>query len=163
MVELPEVCIKAFENVLTKLIENKWRSSVEADDLLEQYKCFLELSKKEHEFEFKNCTERVDIFLHTYMSDKQHFEVLWRVFKLLLTIGHSQSSVEKGFSVNTDVAAPNLKDETLISLRTVYDGINAMNIDLTTFVVPKELVAQCRYKKYFFDIINVIKDTIGAK
>ena len=52
MVELPEECIKAFEIVLTKLIENKWRSSVEADDLLEQYKCFLELSKKEHEFEF---------------------------------------------------------------------------------------------------------------
>ena len=84
------------------------------------------------------------------MSYKQHFEVLWRVFKLLLTIGHSQSSVERSFSVNTDVAAPNLKDETLISLRTVYDSINAMNIDLTTFVVPKELVAQCRYIKYFY-------------
>ena len=94
--------------------------------------------------EFKNCTERVDVFLHTYMSDKHDFQALWRLFKLLLTIGHSQSSVERGFSVNTDVATPNLKDETLISLRTVYDGISTMNIDPATFVVPKELVAHCR-------------------
>ena len=50
MNEVPEECTKAFEIVLWKLIEAKWRSSSVADDLLEQYKCFLQVIKKEHDF-----------------------------------------------------------------------------------------------------------------
>ena len=61
------------------------------------------------------------------------------MFKLLMTISHSQSIVERGFSISADVANPNLKDETLVSLRMVHDGMNAMGIDLSKFVVPKEL------------------------
>ena len=66
------------------------------------------------------------------------------MFKLLMTISHSQSIVERGFSINADVATPNLKDETLVSLRMIHDGMNAMGIDLSKFVVPKELLAHCR-------------------
>ena len=149
MIDLPEECTKAFEIVLSKLIEAKWRSSSVADDLLEQYKCFLQVIKKEHDFEFKNCKERVDVFLYAHINDKE-FQPLWSVFKLLLTICHSQSMVERGFSINTDVVTPNLKNETLVSLRTVYDAINAMHIDLSSFVVPKELLAHCRYKIYAY-------------
>ena len=36
MIELPEEYTKAFEIVLSKLIEAKWRSSSVVDDLLEQ-------------------------------------------------------------------------------------------------------------------------------
>ena len=61
-----------------------------------------------------------------------------------MTLSHSQSIVERGFSVNADVATPNLKEETLVSLRIVYDGMKAMDIDLSSFVVPKELLAHCR-------------------
>ena len=66
------------------------------------------------------------------------------MFKLLMTISHSQSIVERGFSISADVATPNLKDETLVSLRMVHDGMNAMGIDLSKFVVPKELLAHYR-------------------
>ena len=61
MIELPEECTKAFEIVLSKLIEAKWRSSNVTVGLLEQYKCFLQVIKKKHNFEFKNCKERVDV------------------------------------------------------------------------------------------------------
>ena len=39
--EVPDECSKAFEAVITKWIEAKWRVSSEADDLLEQYRSFL--------------------------------------------------------------------------------------------------------------------------
>ena len=42
--------------------------------------------KKEHDFEFKNCKERVDVFLYGHSNDKKEFQPLWSVFKLLLTI-----------------------------------------------------------------------------
>ena len=89
MIDLPEACSKAFEIVLKKLIEARWRSNTAADKLLEQYKCFLQFVKKDYEFEFKNCKERVDVFLYAHINDKKEFQPLWSVFKLLLTICHS--------------------------------------------------------------------------
>ena len=52
--------------------------------------------------------------------------------------------VESRFSVNNDVVTPNLRNETLVSLRTVYDAVNYINIDLSSFMIPKELLAHYR-------------------
>ena len=141
MIDLPEACSKAFEIVLKKLIKAIWRSNTAADELLEQYKCFLQFVKKDYEFEFMNCK---DVFLFAHISDKKEFQPLWSVFKLLLTICRSQSMVERGFSVNNDVVTPNFRNETLVSLQTVYDDVNYMNIDLSIFMISKELLAHCR-------------------
>ena len=61
--------------------------------------------------------------------------------------------VEKGFSVNNDLVTPNLRNETLVNLRTVHDAVYCMNIDLSNFMIPKELLAHCmrartRYKQH---------------
>ena len=120
MIGLPEECNEAFQIVLSKLIEAKWRSSSVANDLLEQYKCFLWVIKKTHDFEFKNCKERVYVLLCAHINHKKEFQPLWSVFKLLWQ-QLSKSLVERGFSINTDVVTPNLNNETLVSLRTVYD------------------------------------------
>ena len=58
MGEVPEECSKAFEAVLTKLIEAKWRASSEADDLLEQYRSFLQFVKTDCDSDFKSNRER---------------------------------------------------------------------------------------------------------
>ena len=62
------------------------------------------------------------------------------------------SMVERGFSINTDIVTPNLENKTLVSLRTVYVAINAMDTDLSSFVVPMELLAHCRYKIYVYKV-----------
>ena len=54
--------------------------------------------------------------------------------------------VERGFSINTDIVTSNFKNETLVNIRTVYNAINAIHIDLSSFVAPKELSAHWRYK-----------------
>ena len=74
IIEVPERCTKAFEVVLTKLIENKWRSSSTADNLLEQYKSFLQVVKKEYALEFQSCKERVDVSLYAYLNDRKEFQ-----------------------------------------------------------------------------------------
>ena len=116
MAEVPEKCSKAFEAVLTKLIEAKWRASSEADDLLEQNRSFLQFMKKDCDSDSKNNRERVDTFLYGYIHEKKELQPLWKVFKLLLTLSHSQASVERGFNVNSEVVIPNLRNETLVSL-----------------------------------------------
>ena len=146
MVSEPEECAKAFEDVLDKLIETKWRSSTAADDLKYQYKTFLKVAKKDSELEFQNCTQRVDTFLYMHIQNKDNFKPLWGVFKLLLTLCHSQSAVERGFNVNSDTVTPNLREKTLVSMRTVYDTVKVLKIDVASFVVTKELLSHCRYE-----------------
>ena len=155
MVKETEECTKAFEDVLSKLIKTKWRSSTAADDILDQYKSFLEVAKKDSELKFQNCTQRVDTFLYTHLQNKKNFEGLWRVFKLLLTLCHSQSAVERGFNFNSDTVTPNLRNETLVSLRTVYDALKVLQIDVSKFVVTKELMGHCRNENIVF--VNGIK------
>ena len=55
-----------------------------------------------------------------------------------------------------DVVTPNLKNETLISLRTVHDAINALYIDLSSFVVPKELLAIAGIKYMCINFAKII-------
>ena len=98
------------------------------------------------------CKERLNlswrivkrVFLYAHINDKKEFQPLWSVFKLLLRICHSQLMVERGFSVNNDMVTSNLRNATLVSLRTVYDVVNCMNIDLSNIMIPKELLAYCR-------------------
>ena len=52
----------------------------------------------------------------------------------------------RGFNVNSDTVTPNLRNETLVSLRTVYDALKVLQIDVSKFVVTKELIRLCRYK-----------------
>ena len=77
-----------------------------------------------------NNRERVDTFLYGYISDKKELQPLGKVLKLLLTLTHSQSSVERGFSVNSEAVIPNLKNETLVSLRAVCDAVKSLDGDL---------------------------------
>ena len=55
-------CIKAFDVVLSKLIEAGWQTTTMADDLWEQYKSFILLIEKEDKGEIQECKERVDTF-----------------------------------------------------------------------------------------------------
>ena len=36
---------------------------------------------------------------------------------------HGQSDIERGFSVNKDIATANMKEETIVAYRKVYDGV----------------------------------------
>ena len=64
------------------------------------------------------------------------------MFKLLFIISHGQSKVERGFSTNSEAAAPNMKSETLMKLRTIHGAI--MSANLAEFCVTKELLAHYR-------------------
>ena len=47
--------------------------------------------------------------------------------KLVLILSHGQAGVERGFSMNRNVGKQNLKEETFVSLRVVYDHIRVVS------------------------------------
>ena len=48
----PGTAVKMFKQVLTKLVDTKWRTTTQADGILTQYKTFFSNMKQSHEIGF---------------------------------------------------------------------------------------------------------------
>ncbi|KAJ8043765.1 hypothetical protein HOLleu_11016 [Holothuria leucospilota] len=148
-----------FEKLLHILMNGRWRSAEECDNLLSQYKTFAAEMKQENAAEFRQFTidskERLDTFFGKYLKNTK-FAKLWDVFKLLLTLSHGQASVERGYSVNKDMLVENMQEKTLVALRTVYDSIAATGQDFTEVPFTPRMkrnikAARMRYNQYLDD------------
>ena len=91
------------------------------------------------------------------------YDDLWKVITARFVISHGQASVERGFSVNGDMV-PNMKRETLVAQRVVYDAIESLDIKVHEFEIDDKLLKSCsqaygRYKlKLMEDRSKVQKD-----
>ena len=119
---------KKFDSLVNVIYEHKRLAAKEADAAKEQYDNFLSNDVLSHVNDFKNFDmkeNRLDEFLGTYSIGKKCYDDLWKVCQFIFTLSHGQSVVERGFNVNKDALLDNMKEKTLISLRTVYDEIRS--------------------------------------
>ncbi|XP_067143597.1 uncharacterized protein [Centruroides vittatus] len=66
----------------------------------------------------------LDTFYCEIMKDDRQLQDLWSIIKISLSFSHGNASVESGFSVNKSPSSENLKEESLVAQRLVYDGIH---------------------------------------
>ena len=55
-----------------------------------------------------------------------------------------QATIERGFSVNTEVNDVNLQEVSLVSQRLVYDQIASSGVKLHEYPISKEMVKHCQ-------------------
>ena len=132
-----------FSKLVEKFFEGKWLSENECEDTKLQYDKFLSSSAKEHKekfVEFDRASGRVDLFFGKFLNENKDCGSLWNVCKILFTLSHGQSAVERSFSVNKDFLVENLKKESLCTQRMVYGHMQTECSTLHEFKVEKELV-----------------------
>ena len=76
--------------------------------------------------------------------------------QLILTLSHGQATVERGFSVNKEVLAPNLQETSLVAIRLVHSSMQAAKCKVADFVVNDALLSSCaharnRYQMYLME------------
>ena len=155
----PDEVVIMFRELLTKLVDKNWRTPDQGDIAWMQYKKLVSEVKKFHKekfAEFKFEKDRLDIFFYEVLNQQKPYEDLWSVVQLLLTLSHGQGAVERGFSVNKDVLAPNLKATSLTALRLIHDSITEGEIQIASYAITDELLTSCshansRYKMYLMD------------
>ena len=101
----PESPVKMLQQVLNRLIEEKWKTNQQADAELSQYRKFISGAKKYHHNKFASyrfAQERLDKLLSKLLDNQKEYEELWVTLGILLTLSHGQSEVERGFSVNKE-------------------------------------------------------------
>ena len=156
MISLASDVTAKFEKILQILMNGNWRSAGECDELLSKYKALLVQMKQDHAIDFRDFTpdsRRLDTFLGNYMQDHIQFAKLWDIFKMLLTILHGQASVERGYSVNKDMLIENLREKTVVALRTVHDSISTFEdhftkLPLTPAMKRHVMSERMRYSQY---------------
>ena len=72
--------------------------------------------------------------MHVFNTQKT-CEGLWTKVKFLLTLSHGQTAVERGFSVNKEALAPNLKEDSLKAKCLVHDTISVEQIEIASFFI----------------------------
>ena len=76
---------------------------------------------------------------------------MWCVFKLLLRLSYGQASVEKGFSVNSNLLVENMYEDSLITQRIVNDHMKSMKLQAYEVKVTKSCLDKVNTarRKYF--------------
>ena len=159
MVSTPEEAVKMFQAVLQKLIHSGWKTSSQGDSILSQFRRFVSDARKHHQEQFslyKHNYTRLDSFLCDTLSKDEEFKELWSTLQILLTLSHSQAAVERGFSVNKEVLAPNMQEMNLKAIRLVHSSVASLKIKTSDFTVTDKLLKSCshasnKYKMYLME------------
>lgn len=154
----PTEATTRFERVLRILLNGKWRSADQCDEILTQYKAFVIEVRQNHLAEFLNfdmTKERLDEFYWKYMKDQKYVK-LWDVLLMIFTLSHGQATVERGFSVNSEMLSVNMAEKTTVACRFVYDTIKGnadhfSELPFTPRLKRNVRAARMRYQLYLED------------
>ena len=95
--------------------------------------------------------ERLDFFYHKAIRSKEEFKDIWSVFQIVFILSYGNARIESGFSVNADMLVENLKEESLIAQRRVYDSIVArggvLNVNITSGMLIYASKSHSRYQE----------------
>ena len=69
------------------------------------------------------------IFFFGKYINRSEYEQMWCVFKLLLCLSHGQASVERGFSVNSNLLVENMHEDSLTAQKSVHDHMKSLKLE----------------------------------
>ena len=83
-------------------------------------------------------------------TDADANQNLRAVIKMFLILSHGNASLERGFSINKEILVENLKHESLIAQRVIYDAVTDAGGLIPTFNISKSMVQSMRsaYSRY---------------
>lgn len=154
--------ISFFSILLHKLVQTRRISPQSAEHAKEQYQKFFHVvDNNAIAFQgFDQKDDRLDCFFADFMGTSKSFTNLWDVFKMIFTLSHGQSAIERGFSVNKQLLVENLKERSLIALRRIEDhmtscGESPHEMQITRDMLQHVKQANRRYKE---ELLNQRKE-----
>ena len=174
----PNTSITHFEKLLDSMIEYNFFNAPECDKLLTQYKSLLGLIQLEHEERFSEfdlkSENRLDVLFHEIIGRKPEYNELWKFCKLIFTLSHGQSAIERGFSINKNVIETNMMEKTIIAERMICDSVRKELLkegcdNISKVNISKEMLRVCSkarvtYESYLVEKRERVKESsIEAK
>ena len=138
-----ETAFLRFDSLLQNLHLKNHISSVDADKCKNLFQRFCTDELYTSSLKSFEPTTKLDHFYTRLLQSEPDFAPLFDLIKRVLTLSHGNASVESGFSCNENILVENLKEQSLISHRIVYDYIHQFDSFLD-IPINKELLQYCR-------------------
>lgn len=143
-----------FSSRLTKLLlilcKKNWISTTVAERVKSQFKGICLQPHIVTKLKLYKRSERIDNFWYSILSSEQNsLDDAIYVIKIVMILSHGNSNVERGFSINKDCLWDNMKEESLIDRRIVYDSILAKG-GLNNFQVSKQMIHMAKNSRAKF-------------
>ena len=153
MADQQKRCLSCFSLLVNRLHKDKYRSGLESDAAKEQYETFTDSDVKQNLNQFRKFDinkTRLDEFLGAFLIGVPKYKDLWKVCVFIFVLSHGQAPVERGFNINKETEVENLKEESLVALRFIFDEILSRGDDISKFEIAPELYLSCQmaYKRY---------------
>ena len=89
-----------------------------------------------------------------------NYKVLSKVLILVFALGRGQASIERGFSINSNMLSENVKEKSLFSRRTIKDfmmsnKLKAHQVQITIEMIRASRSASLKYKMYLEEKIKL--------
>ncbi|XP_035985123.1 uncharacterized protein LOC118558689 [Fundulus heteroclitus] len=147
----PDLCSERMKGVVQRFLHDHQLSggvSAAGDVIVQQFGNFLSLEAKDESFSsFQPMRTRLDVFLHGHLH--QSYPELWTFCRKLLLLSHGQATVERGFSVNKEVEADNMKEDTVVAQRMICDYVSVcggvLKVPLTKELLAAAASARSQY------------------
>ena len=170
----PKRAEERMQLLLQILNENHWIPSTKAERVVNQFNDLIEQSSSnpsmKEAFEGWSIESRLDEFYSSVLTTKnlpRGFDDLKAIIKMVLILSHGNATVESGFSINKAILVENLKEESLVKQRMVYDAVSFYGGHLEVPITPamrKEVsFASRRYKSALEEKKKEIDDAPRSK
>ena len=117
-------------------------SPTKFDDVNIQFSKFLEQDLKRYHFEFEKfdqkCYQLDDCYFNVIQI--QQYESLSFVIRLILTLSHGQTTVERCFSISNNILTQIMNTETVIARKVIKDQMISNKLDVATNEVNKSVL-----------------------
>ena len=146
--------INYFSILLQRLVKASKTSNQSAERVKAQYSSFFDAVDSNVTVfkDFNKENDRLDSFFADFIGRDKSYADMWEVCKIMSTLSHGQSSVERGFTLNKQFSIENLKS--LIALRRVTDHMSASE------ETPKDVQITRDMLHYVKDAIRKFKEDL---
>ncbi|KAF1376045.1 hypothetical protein PFLUV_G00226500 [Perca fluviatilis] len=139
-----DLCYERMKGVVQRFLhDHQLSGGISAGDMIvQQFGHFLSLEAKDES------SSRLDVFLLGLLH--QSYPELWTSSRKLLLLSHGQATVERGFSVNKEIEADNMKEDTVVAQRMICDYVSVcggvLKVPLTKELLAAAASARSQYR-----------------
>ncbi|GBN85948.1 hypothetical protein AVEN_104734-1 [Araneus ventricosus] len=139
-------------SLLLILTEKNWVDGIVADRAKRQ---LIDVCSRPHIIhslqQYKRQYESIDKFWFNLLTTEGACNDAIKVLKIVMVLSHGNASVERGFSINSDCLWENMKEDSLIARRRVFDYIASVgglsNIEISKKMIHYVHNARARYSE----------------
>jgi len=66
------------------------------------------------------------------------YSKLWEIFQIIFALSHGQAAVKRCFSINNELKVENMKEESLIASRFVYDTVKSSAVHFSEIQITPD-------------------------